>query len=129
MFYDPNNIFASIIRGEIPCNKVYEDPYTIGFHDVTPRAPIHVLVIPKGAYLRFSDFVVRAHAEEIASFFQAIGKIANEFGLQEDGYRLITNNGDHASQEVPHFHVHILGGAPLGPMVSSIENMKRVPGI
>jgi histidine triad (HIT) family protein len=115
--YDPNNIFAKIIRGEIPCKKVYEDDHVLGFHDISPQAPIHVLVIPKGAYVNFDEFSLNASAAEISSLVQAVGKIARGLGLTDSGYRLLVNNGVHAGQEVPHFHIHLCGGKPLGKML------------
>lgn len=117
MVYDQNNIFAKIIRGEIPCDKVYEDEAVLAFKDIHPKAPIHVLVIPKGNYTSFDDFAAHAGAEEMKKFYRAVGQIARDLGLQESGYRLISNHNLHAGQEVFHYHVHILGGRPLGPMV------------
>ena len=116
--YDESNIFARILRGEIPCSKVYEDEYALAFNDIAPQAPIHILVIPKGAYVSWDDFSARASAEEIAGFVRAVGRIAREAGLVEPGYRLLANVGAHSGQEVPHLHVHIFGGHPLGPMLA-----------
>jgi histidine triad (HIT) family protein len=116
--YDPNNIFAKIIRGEIPCKKVYEDDYVLGFYDIAPQAPVHVLVIPKGAYGNFDEFSQNASAVEIARLVQVVGQIARELGIHDSGYRLLTNNGAHAGQEVPHFHIHLCGGKPLGQMLT-----------
>ena len=122
MPYDPNNIFAKIIRGEIPCKKVYEDDYVLAFYDIAPQAPIHVLVIPKEAYANFDDFSQNASAAEMAGLIHSVGQIARDLGLSDSGYRLLTNNGAHAGQEVPHFHVHLCGGKPLGRMLAdSIE--------
>ncbi len=115
--YDPNNIFARILRGEIPCRKVYEDAFALAFHDINPQAPVHVLVIPKGAYCSFADFSTDAPAEEIAGFVRAVGKIAKDLGLEAPGYRLLANMGADSGQEVPHFHVHLFGGRPLGRML------------
>ena len=115
--YDESNIFARILRGEIPCAKVYEDEYALAFNDIAPQAPIHILAIPKGAYVSWDDFSARASAEEIAGFVRAVGRIAREAGLVELGYRLLANVGAHSGQEVPHLHVHIFGGHPLGPML------------
>ena len=115
--YDESNIFARILRGEIPCAKVYEDEYALAFNDIAPQAPIHILAIPKGAYVSWDDFSARASAEEIAGFVRAVGRIAREAGLVEPGYRLLANVGAHSGQEVPHLHVHIFGGHPLGPML------------
>ncbi|HEY1145782.1 MAG TPA: histidine triad nucleotide-binding protein [Allosphingosinicella sp.] len=116
--YDENNIFARILRGEIPCSRVYEDDYAFAFNDIAPQAPTHVLVIPKGAYVSWDDFSERAPAEEIAGFVRAVGRIAREAGLVEPGYRLLANVGPHSGQEVPHLHVHIFAGRPLGPMLA-----------
>lgn len=116
--YDNNNIFAKILRGEIPCEKIYEDEYVLAFPDINPKAPTHILVIPKGAYICFDDFAARASAEEIQGFFKAVTHITREKGLQEKGFRLISNKGVNGGQEVPHYHVHILGGKQMGPMLS-----------
>ncbi|MGD8327766.1 MAG: histidine triad nucleotide-binding protein [Sphingomonadales bacterium] len=115
--YDENNIFAKILRGEIPCNKVYEDDFALAFHDINPQAPHHVLVIPKGPYVSFADFSEHAPADLIAGFIQAVGKVARDLGLEDPGYRLLCNAGMDAHQEVPHLHVHIFAGRPLGPML------------
>ena len=117
MSYDPQNIFARILRGEIPCRKAYEDDHVLAFHDIHPQAPTHVLVIPKGAYVSFDDFSASASAEEIAAFTRAVGQIAREAGVAGSGYRLLSNVGPDSHQEVPHFHVHICGGRPLGPLL------------
>lgn len=116
--YDPDNIFAKILRGEIPCSKVYEDEHVLAFNDIAPQAPIHVLVIPKGEYVSWDDFSSRADAEEIAAFIRAVGNVARQLGLVEPGYRLLANIGANGGQEVPHLHVHIFGGKPLGRMIS-----------
>ena len=116
--YDESNIFARILRGEIPCSKVYEDEYALAFNDIAPQAPIHILAIPKGAYVSWDDFSARASAEEIAGFVRAVGRIARDAGLVEPGYRLLANVGANGGQEVPHLHVHIFGGHPLGPMLA-----------
>jgi|SRR5271157_441056 len=116
--YDDSNIFARILRGEIPCNKVHEDQWALAFHDINPLAPVHVLVIPKGRYCSFADFSASASSEEIAGFTRAVGKVAKELGLEAQGYRLLTNIGEHGNQEVPHFHVHLFGGRPLGRMLA-----------
>jgi histidine triad (HIT) family protein len=117
MAYDPNNIFARILRGELPAKKVYEDEYALAFHDIRPLAPVHILVIPKGAYVSFDDFAANARAAEITGFFRAVGKAAELVGVPAAGYRILANHGAHAHQEVPHFHIHIFGGKPLGPML------------
>jgi diadenosine tetraphosphate (Ap4A) HIT family hydrolase len=116
--YDPDNIFARILRGEIPCRKVHEDEHALAFHDINPQAPQHILVIPKGAYVSWDDFSAKASDAEIAGFVRAVGHIAREAGLAEPGYRLLANTGPDSHQEVPHLHVHIFGGRPLGPMLA-----------
>ena len=116
--YDKNNIFARILRGEIPCRKVHEDEHALAFHDINPAAPVHILVIPKGDYVSWDDFSARASAEEIAGFVRAVGHVGREQGLVAPGYRVLANTGGHAGQEVPHLHVHIFGGARLGPMLA-----------
>lgn len=118
MAYDSNNIFAKILRGEIPCKKVYEDEYVLAFHDIDPKAPVHVLVIPKGEYVSIVDFGEKASAEAVQGFFAAVSKIAKDLGIEESGFRSIANTGLNGGQEVPHFHLHLLGGAKIGPMVS-----------
>ena len=115
--YDPNNVFARILRGEIPCKKVYEDDHVLAFHDVNPQAPIHILVIPKGAYVSWDDFSAKAPDAEIAAFVRAAGTIARELGADEKGYRVLANAGADGGQEVPHFHLHLFAGRPLGRMV------------
>ena len=117
MAYDRTNIFARILRGEIPCNKVYEDAHLLAFHDISPQSPTHVLVIPKGEYVSFDDFSQNASAEEIAALVRAVGQIAREQGVAESGYRILANTGPAAHQEVPHFHVHLFGGRDLGGML------------
>ena len=112
--YDDQNIFAKILRGEIPSNRVYDDDFAIAFHDINPQAPTHLLVIPKGAYVSWDDFSARAGDAEIAGFIRAVGTVARAAGLVEPGYRLLANIGQHGHQEVPHLHVHIFGGRPLG---------------
>jgi diadenosine tetraphosphate (Ap4A) HIT family hydrolase len=118
MAYDPNNVFARILRGELPCKKVYEDEHVLAFHDINPQAPTHILVIPKGAYVSFDDFAAAASPDEIVAFTRAVSAIARAQGLVQDGYRLLANHGRDAHQEVPHFHVHIFAGRPLGPMLA-----------
>ena len=115
--YDDANIFARILRGEIPAKTVYEDEWAFAFHDIAPQAPTHVLVIPKGRYCSFADFSATASAEEIAGLFRAVGKVAKDLGLEADGYRMLANMGQHGGQEVPHFHVHLFAGRPLGRMI------------
>ncbi|MEJ0062333.1 MAG: histidine triad nucleotide-binding protein [Alphaproteobacteria bacterium] len=118
MTYDPNNIFAKILRGEIPCKKIHENDHALAFHDIHPKAPIHVLVIPKGPYVTLDDFSANATTAEIEGFWRAVGFVAKESGAAAEGWRLIANNGANAHQEVPHFHIHILAGRALGPMLS-----------
>jgi diadenosine tetraphosphate (Ap4A) HIT family hydrolase len=115
--YDEANIFARILRGEIPCNKVHEDAWALAFHDINPQAPVHVLVIPKGKYCSFADFSAAASEAEIAGFVRAVGTVAKQLGLEAPGYRLLANMGPESGQEVPHFHVHLFGGRPLGRML------------
>ncbi len=115
--YDDNNIFARILRGEIPCRKVFEDEWAFAFHDISPQAPVHVLVVPRGKYCSFADFSTTASPEEIAGFTRALGRVAREMGLEAAGYRIIANMGEHSGQEVPHYHAHILAGRPLGRML------------
>ena len=116
--YDSQNVFAKILRGEIPNRTVYEDEWALAFHDINPQAPLHVLVIPKGAYVSWDDFSARASSEEIAGFVRAVGHVARQAGLVEPGYRLLANIGGHGHQEVPHLHVHVFAGRPLGPMLA-----------
>jgi diadenosine tetraphosphate (Ap4A) HIT family hydrolase len=116
--YDDNNIFAKILRGELPCRKVYEDEWALAFHDINPLAPVHILVVPKGPYVSWDDFSEKATTEEIAGFVRAIGKVARDQQLVVQGYRLLANTGKRAGQEVSHLHVHIFGGQPLGPMLA-----------
>ncbi len=116
--YDDQNIFAKILRGEIPCNKVHEDDHVLAFEDINPQAPTHVLVIPKGAYVSWDDFSAQADDAEIAGFVRGVGHVARMLGLVEPGYRLLANVGHHGHQEVPHLHVHLFGGQPLGPMLA-----------
>ena len=117
--YDENNIFAKILREEIPCQKVYEDDWAVAFQDINPQAPVHILVVPKGKYCSFADFSAGASAEEMAGFIRAVGKVAKTLGLEaQGGYRLLSNVGPDSGQEVPHLHVHIFGGRPLGRMLA-----------
>ena len=116
--YDDDNIFAKILRGEIPSTRVYEDEWAYAFEDINPQAEVHTLVIPKGSYVSWDDFSARAQAEEIAGFVRAVGKVARDKGLVETGYRMMANIGAHGGQEVAHLHVHLFGGEPLGPMIA-----------
>ncbi len=115
--YDENNIFARILRGEIPSKRVFENEWAVAFHDINPQAPVHVLVIPRGAYRSWADFSAKAPDAEIAGFVRAVGTVARDLGLEAPGYRLLANAGIDAHQEVPHLHVHLFGGRPLGPML------------
>ena len=116
--YDDQNIFAKILRGEIPCNKVYEDEHVLAFHDIAPLAPVHVLVIPKGSYVSWDDFSKDASDAEIAALVRAAGEVARIVGADTQGYRLLANSGKRSGQEVPHLHLHVFGGQPLGPMLA-----------
>ena len=116
--YDDQNLFAKILRGEIPSTKIYEDEWAYAFPDINPQAKLHVLVIPKGPYVSWDDFSAKASADEIAGFIRAVGNVAREHGLVEPGYRLLANIGAHGGQEVPHLHVHLFGGQHLGPMIA-----------
>jgi len=118
MSYDPNNVFAKILRGEIPCAKVHEDEHTLAFNDINPQAPVHILVIPKGAYVSFNDFAARASEAEIVALVRAVGTVAAMAGVAEDGWRLLSNVGGNGHQEVPHLHIHIFGGRKLGAMLA-----------
>lgn len=115
--YDDNNIFAKILREEIPCKKVFENDFALAFHDINPQAPVHLLVIPKGRYVSWDDFSEKAPAEEIAGFIRAVGQVARDAGLVDPGYRLLANVGGHGHQEVPHLHVHLFGGRQFYAMV------------
>ncbi len=121
MSYDDSNIFAKIIRGEIPCDKVYEDDHVLAFRDINPQTPTHILVVPKGAYVSFADFSRNASPDEIAAFVRATGKVASEAGLDDPGYRILANHGADAHQEVPHFHLHLFGGKDLGRMIKPVD--------
>jgi histidine triad (HIT) family protein len=117
MSYDDQNVFAKILRGEIPCSKVFEDEWALAFHDIAPKAPTHILVIPKGAYVSMDDFSANASADELAGFMRAVGTVARDAGAVDDGYRILANHGRDAHQEVPHFHIHIFAGRDLGGMI------------
>ena len=115
--YDPNNVFARILRGELPCRKVYEDDFALAFHDINPQAPVHILVVPKGAWVSWDDFSARASEAEIAGFVRAVGQVARDNDLVNPGYRLLANVGQNGHQEVPHLHVHLFGGRQFFAMV------------
>ena len=117
MNYDDGNIFARILRREIPCQPLYEDSFALAFADLKPQAPVHALVIPKGRYVSAADFGANGSDAEIAGFARAVAKVARQLGVEASGYRLISNAGPDSHQEVPHYHVHIMGGGALGPML------------
>ena len=118
MNYDNDNIFAKIIRGKMPCKKVFEDEYVLAIHDEFPKAPVHVLIMPKGEYESFTDFSANASEEEMTALMRAVGKVVKEMKLAKDGYRVISNAARFGGQEIYHFHLHVLGGCPLGPMLA-----------
>jgi histidine triad (HIT) family protein len=124
MPYDKNNIFAKIIRGEIPAKKIYEDDDVLAFYDISKASPVHVLVIPKGEFVDFIDFVTKENPNKVTQFFQKIAKISQDLKVDESGFRLITNKGNDAHQTVKHFHVHILAGKKLGPLISSDNQLR-----
>ncbi len=122
MTYDKNNIFAKILRGEIPCKKIYEDEFVLAFYDINPQKKIHALIIPKGEYVNLDDFSAKANEKEIVGLIRGIGKVAKKLGVSEvakgGGYRSLVNVGGDGGQEVPHLHFHIFGGEKIGRMVS-----------
>ncbi len=122
MAYDPDNVFAKIIRGEIPCDKVYEDDHALAFRDTNPQRPVHVLVVPKGSYEDLNDFCARATADEMAGLVKAMGRVAQQTGVAESGFRILSNTGRDGHQEVPHLHFHLFGGAASGPMVKRLAD-------
>ena len=115
--YDRSNVFARILRGELPCNKVYEDEHVLAFRDINPQTPVHIILIPKGEYVSIDDFAATAPEAAQAAFMRAIGRVAKQEGVVEGGYRILANHGQAAHQEVPHFHLHLFGGRDLGPML------------
>ena len=117
MPYDTDNVFAKILRGEIPCKTIYEDEFAIAFDDINPQSPVHVLVLPKGQYVSMDDFTANASDAEIAGFFRAVGAVARQLDVVGSGYRILANHGRDAHQEVPHFHMHIFAGRDVGPMI------------
>ena len=121
MAYDPGNVFARILRGEIPCKKVYEDDHVLAFHDIQPQAPVHALVIPKGAYVSWDDFHAKASDAEQAALSRGVGKVARILGIGDSGYRVISNCGKDGHQDVPHLHIHVVGGRPMGRMLPKAE--------
>lgn len=118
MAYDPNNIFARILRGEIPCKKIHESDHALAFYDINPQTKVHALVIPKGAYVSMADFAAQASEPEIAGLVRAVGEVARKLGLAESGYRILANAGPDSRQEVPHLHIHVFGGQDLGLMIA-----------
>jgi len=122
MAYDKKNIFAKILRGEIPCDKVYEDEHALAFRDIKPQAPVHVLVIPKGPYINTDDFSAKASDVEIAGYIRAVGHVGRKLGIVGPGFRTLANNGPDAHQEVPHFHTHILAGRDLGHIIKKFKD-------
>ncbi|MFA4994301.1 MAG: histidine triad nucleotide-binding protein [Bdellovibrionales bacterium] len=118
MSYDSGNVFAKILRGEIPCKKIYEDDFALAFNDINPKAPVHILVIPKGPYATYDDFASSADDAEIVGFERAVAKVIGAAGIVSGGYRFISNAGPDSHQEVPHYHIHILAGRDLGPLLS-----------
>ena len=121
MAYNDQNIFAKILRGEIPCDKVYENDYALAFRDIAPQTPVHVLVIPKGPYVSYVEFSEQASDAELAGFMRAVGAVAAELGIAEAGSRILSNQGEDGNQEVPHFHLHMLAGKNLGRMIKPID--------
>ena len=122
MAYDKKNIFAKILRGEIPCDKVYEDEHALAFRDINPQAPVHVLVVPKGPYINTDDFSAKASDVEIAGYIRAVGHVGRKLGIVGPGFRTLANNGPDAHQEVPHFHTHILAGRDLGHIIKKFKD-------
>ena len=122
MVYDKQNIFAKILRNEIPCDKVYEDDYALAFRDINPQAPVHVLVITKGSYMNINDFSAKASDVEIAGYIRAVGNVGRKLGIVDSGFRTLANNGPDAHQEVPHFHTHILAGCELGQIIKRFKD-------
>ncbi len=114
--YNSSNVFAKILRNEIPCSKVYESENTLAFKDINPQKKVHIVVISKASYVNYTDFITKASTEEIEDFFKSIQEIAKSLNLEENGYRLVTNQGEHGGQEVPHFHMHILAGESVGKL-------------
>ena len=119
MTYDDNNIFARILRGEIPAKIIYEDDHVLAFHDAFPKAPVHALVIPKGKYTDIADFTANASDEEIIGLNRAVSIVVDRLGLRGAGFRTIANTGQNGGQEVPHYHLHIIGGKVIGAMISA----------
>ena len=116
--YDENNIFAKILRSEIPCNKILENDFALAFSDINPQAPIHILIIPKNPYVNFYEFTKNAEIREVELFWKLVNDVIEKENVHGTGFRLITNSGNHGNQDVPHFHVHVLGGKNLGRMIN-----------
>ena len=115
--YDQDNIFAKILRSEIPCNKILESEFALAFSDINPQAPIHTLVIPKNPYINFHDFTKNASNKEHESFWKLVNDVIEHYKVEIEGFRIITNSGNNGNQDVPHFHIHLLGGENLGRMI------------
>ena len=115
--YDQNNVFAKILRAEIPCNKILENDTSLAFSDINPKAQIHILIIPKNPYVNFYDFTKNASLTEVESFWKLVNEVIEYTSVGEEGFRIIANSGKHGNQDVPHFHVHLLGGNNLGGMI------------
>ena len=129
MAYDDQNIFAKILRKEIPCNKIYEDDFVLSFHDINPQKKIHALVIPKGKYIDLDDFIINASSEEMVGLLKGINIVAKKLGISTDvgkGYRALVNVSDHGGQEVPHLHFHLFGGEVVGKMVQWLKKSKEI---
>ena len=129
MSYDNNNVFAKILRGEIPCKKIYEDDFILSFHDINPQKKIHVLVIPKGKYVDLDDFSTNASSDEMVGLLKGISTVAKKLRISVDtgkGYRALANRSGHGGQEVPHLHFHLFGGERVGKMVESIKTSKEI---
>ena len=125
MTYDTNNVFAKIIRGELPCKLVAESDHSMAFHDVNPKTPVHVLIVPKGSYVDYQDFIGHAGDHELVDFFRLVDQVTKEMGVSDQGYRLVSNNGAPAGQIVFHFHVHVHGGRPLGRVIRDSDPLLR----
>jgi histidine triad (HIT) family protein len=128
MAYDKNNIFARILRGELPCNKIHENEFALAFEDIQPAAPVHVLVIPKGEYVSSDDFFANASADSVAGFWRTVGEVARKTGVDKSGYRLVANHGADANQIVFHFHVHVIGGRPLSVKMAQMPRHEMPAG-
>ena len=115
--YDVDNVFAKILRFEIPCNKILENEFALAFSDINPQAPIHTLIIPKNPYINFHDFTKNASTKEQESFWQLVNQVIEHYNVETKGFRIITNSGNDGNQDVPHFHIHLLGGQNLGRMI------------